>query len=68
MRKVIIIDNNRVGLFNLCSMGIDPGSEADQKLKYDLSIRADEVLESKTLVKRIEKAIRRRREYASKIK
>lgn len=33
MRKVI--DNNRVGLFDLCSMGIDPGSEADRKLKYE---------------------------------
>ena len=63
MRKVIIIDNNRVGLFDLCSMGIDPGSEADRKLKYDLSIRADDVIESKTLVRKIEKAIRRRRKY-----
>ena len=63
MRKVIIIDNNRVGLFDLYSMGIDPGSEADRKLKYDLSIRADDVIESKTLVRKIEKAIRRRRKY-----
>lgn len=66
MRKVIIIDNNRVGLFDFCSMGIDPGSEADRKLKYDLSIRADNVLESKSLVRRIEKAIRRRRKYEAK--
>ena len=63
MRKVIIIDNNRVGLFDLYSMRIDPGSEADRKLKYDLSIRADDVIESKTLVRKIEKAIMRRRKY-----
>ena len=61
--KVIIIDNNRVGLFDLYSMRIDPGSEADRKLKYDLSIRADDVIESKTLVRKIEKAIMRRRKY-----
>ena len=66
MRKVIIIDNNRIGLFDLCSMGVEPGSEAEEKLRYDLNIRADEVLESKTLVKRIEKAIRRRRKYEGK--
>lgn len=66
MRKVIIIDNNRIGIFDLCSMATDPGSEAETKLRYDLNIRADEVLESKTLVKRIEKAIRRRRKYEGK--
>lgn len=38
MRKVIIIDNNRVGLFDLCSMSIDSSSEADLKLRYDLNI------------------------------
>lgn len=65
MRKVIIIDNNRVGLFDLCSMKIDPGSEADRKLKYDLSIRADDVLESKTLVRKIKKIIERRKKYDS---
>lgn len=68
MRKVIIIDNNRVGLFDLRSMVIDPGSEADLNLRYDLNIISDEVLESKRLVKRIEKQIRRRREYESKIR
>lgn len=66
MRKVIIIDNNRVGLFNLCSMEINQGSEADQKLKYDLSIRADDVIVSNTLVRKIDKAIRRRRKYEGK--
>ena len=64
MRKVIIIDNNRIGLFDLLSMGVDPGSEGDKKLRYELNIRADEVIESKSLVKKIGKAIRRRREYA----
>lgn len=64
MRKVIIIDKNRVGLFDLCSMGIDPGSEGDEKLRYELNIRADEVIESKSLVRKIYKQIRRRREYA----
>lgn len=63
MRKVIIIDNNRVGLFDLCNMSIDPGSEAERKLRYDVNIRADEVIESKSLVRKIGKAIRRRREY-----
>lgn len=64
MRKVIIIDNNRVGLFDLCSMKIDSRSEAEKKM-YNLSIRADDVLESKTLVKKIKKVITRRRKYVS---
>lgn len=63
MRKVIIIDNNRIGLFDLCSMTIDSSSEAESKLKYDLNIRADEVLQSKTLVRKIEKSIKRRKKY-----
>lgn len=63
MRKVIIIDNNRIGLFDLLSMGVDPGSEGDEKLRYELNIRADEVIESKSLVKKIGTAIRRRRKY-----
>lgn len=66
MRKVIIIDNNRIGLFDLCSMGVEPGSEAEAKLRYNLNIRADEVLESKSLVRKIGKAIRRRRKYEGK--
>ena len=61
MRKVIIIDNNRIGLFNLCSMEAKPGTE-----EYKLNIKKEAVLESKTLVKRIEKAIRRRRKYEGK--
>lgn len=67
MRKVIIIDNNRIGLFDLGTMTeINHRSEIDGRLIYDLKIRADEVLESKTLVKRIEKQIRRRRKYEGK--
>lgn len=66
MRKVIIIDKNRIGIFDLCSMGVEPGSEGDQKLSYDLSIRADTVIESKTAVKKIVNIIKRRRKYEGK--
>lgn len=63
MRKVIIIDNNRVGIFDLLSMGVVPSSEGERKLEYDLNIRYDEVIESKSLVRKIGKAIRIRRRY-----
>ena len=63
MRKVIIIDNNRIGLFDLCNMSIDQSSEAERKLRYDLIIKSDTVLTSKTLVRKIEKAIRLRIKY-----
>lgn len=63
MRKVIIIDNNRIGLFNLCQMSIDESSEAESKLRYNLNIKSDSVLISKTLVRKIEKAVRLRRKY-----
>ena len=56
MRKVIIIDNNRIGLFDLCNMSIDQSSEAERKLRYDLNIKSDTVLTSKTLVRKIEKS------------
>lgn len=68
MRKVIIIDNDRVGLFDLYSMAIDSGSEAEQKLRYDLNIKSDEVLQSKGLVKKIIKLIKRRMSYERKTK
>lgn len=67
MRKVIIIDKGRIGLFNLCGMVIDPASEPDKKVMYyDLCIEGDEVIESKSLVRKIEKAIRRRIKYEGK--
>ncbi len=66
MRKVIIIDNDRVGLFDLCSMGIDNESKSEQKLRYELNIRADTVLESKNLVRKLGKTIKRRRKYEEK--
>lgn len=65
-RKVIIIDNDRIGLFDLCSMGIDPGSEGDAKLRYDLTIRYDEVIEGKRPIRKIEKIIERRRRYENR--
>lgn len=67
MRKVIIIDNNRVGLFDLIRMEAENISKTEKENTYTLDIKHDEVLKSKTLVRKIEKAIRRRRKYESKI-
>lgn len=66
MRKVIIIDNNRIGLFDLLRMEAEEIRKTEKENTYILNIKHDEVLESKTLVKRIEKAIRRRRKYEGK--
>lgn len=63
MRKVIIIDNNRVGLFDLHTMDIDNSSLLDRKLSYDLNIRFDEVIESKSLVRKLIQVITRRKKY-----
>lgn len=60
MRKVIIIDNDRIGTFDLCSMNVERASSADEKLRYELSIRSDEVIRSKRLVNKILMQIRRR--------
>lgn len=67
MRKVIIIDNNRVGLFDLLHMEAEEISKTEKENTYTLNIKHDEVLKSKTLVRKIEKAIRTRRNYANKI-
>ena len=66
MRKVIIIDNNRIGLFDLLKMEAEEISKTTTENTYHLNIRHDEVIESKSLVKKIEKAIRRRRAYDNK--
>lgn len=66
MRKVIIIDNNRIGLFDLCSMNVESASMGDEKLSYELSIRADTVIESKSLVRKILQKIQMRMKYERK--
>ena len=65
-RKVIIIDKNRIGLFDLCSMKINESSLDRVKINYELDIRQDTVLESKTLKRKIDKLITRRRKYENK--
>lgn len=65
-RKVIIIDKNRIGLFDLCSMKIDDSSSDRTRLNYELDIRQDTVLESKTLKRKIDKIITQRRKYENK--
>lgn len=65
-RKVIIIDKNRIGLFDLCSMKIDDSSLDRTRLNYELDIRQDTVLESKTLKRKIDQLITRRRKYEDK--
>lgn len=63
MRKVIIIDNNRMGLFDLLHMEAEEISKTEKENTYKLNIRYDEVIESKSLVRKIGKAIRRRIKY-----
>ena len=65
-RKVIIIDKDRIGIFDFKYMKTDEGSLGDTKLSYDLEIKADTVLESRNLRKKIEKLILRRRKYERK--
>ena len=65
-RKVIIIDKDRIEIFDLKYMKTDEGSLGDTKLSYDLEIKADTVLESRNLRKKIEKLILRRRKYERK--
>lgn len=65
-RKVIIIDKDRIGIFDLKYMKTNEGSLGDTKLSYDLEIKADTVLESRNLRKKIEKLILRRRKYERK--
>lgn len=65
-RKVIIIDKNRIGLFDLCSMKINESSLDRVKINYELDIRQDAVLESKTLKRKIDQLITRRRKYENR--
>ena len=65
-RKVIIIDKDRIGIFDLKYMKTNEGSLGDTKLSYDLKIKADTVLESRNLKKKIENLILRRRKYEEK--
>ena len=65
MRKVIIIDNNRIGLFDLDYMGIVKREESI-KTVYKLNIREDKVIESKSLVRKLIKVIKRRIKYEGK--
>lgn len=60
MRKVIIIDNDRIGIFDLCRMEIDSSSKAEAKSNYDLDVKLNTVIESKSLVRKIIKNIIRR--------
>lgn len=65
-RKVIIIDKNRIGIFDLCIMEIDKGSLGNTKINYELNIKQDTVLNSKSLKRKIEQLIKRRRKYENK--
>ena len=65
-RKVIIIDKDRIGIFDLKYMKTNEGSLGDTKLSYDLEIKADTVLKSRNLRKKIENLILRRRKYEEK--
>ncbi len=65
-RKVIIIDKDRIGIFNLENMKVNQSSLENTKLSYELDIKQDTVLKSRSLRKKIEKLIRRRREYEGK--
>lgn len=65
-RKVIIIDKDRIGIFDLKKMEVDKGSLGDSKLSYELDIKQDTVLKSRNLRKKIEKLIQRRRKFEGK--
>ena len=65
-RKVIIIDKDRIGIFNLKSMKIDESSLTNTKLSYELEVEKDTVLSSRNLRKKIEILIRRRKKYERK--
>lgn len=65
-RKVIIIDKDRIGIFNLKSMKIDESSLSNTKLSYELEVEKDTVLSSRNLRKKIEILIRRRKKYERK--
>ena len=65
-RKVIIIDKDRIGIFNLKDMKIDKNSLSNTKLSYEIEVEKDTVLKSRNLRKKIEKLILRRRKYEGK--
>ena len=65
-RKVIIIDKDRIGIFNLKDMKIDESSLSNTKLSYEIEVEKDTVLKSRNLRKKIEKSILRRRKYEEK--
>lgn len=65
-RKVIIIDKDRIGIFNLKDMKIDENSLSNTKLSYEIEVEKDTVLKSRNLRKKIEKLILRRRKYEGK--
>lgn len=65
-RKVIIIDKDRIGIFDLKDMKIDESSLGNTKLNYEIEAEKDTVLESRNLRKKIEKLILRRRKYERK--
>ena len=66
MRKVIIIDKNRVGLFDLIRMEAEEISKTEKENTYTLNIKHDEVIESKSLVRKLIKVIKRRIKYEGK--
>ena len=65
-RKVIIIDKDRIGIFDLKDMKIDKSSLGNTKLSYEIEAEKDTVLKSRNLRKKIEKLILRRRKYERK--
>ena len=65
-RKVIIIDKDRIGIFNLKDMKIDESSLGSRQLSYEIEVEKDTVLKSRNLRKKIENLILRRRKYEGK--
>ena len=65
-RKVIIIDKDRIGIFNLKDMKINESSLSNTKLSYEIEAEKDTVLKSRNLRKKIENLILRRRKYEGK--
>lgn len=65
-RKVIIIDKDRIGIFNLKDIKIDESSLSNTKLSYEIEAEKDTVLKSRNLRKKIENLILRRRKYEGK--
>lgn len=56
-RKVLVIDNNRIGVFDLCSM------KKISEDVFEIKVKSDEVLNSKRTKNKISKNIDRRLKF-----